>query len=259
MVKKSLARFLLPSALVAAYLFIYIPIAVLVIFSFNENAFTFSWQSATVHWYRELFASEEMWAALKNSLIVAGSAVSLSLLMGVLLVFYGVKNSRVVQLLFYGNLAVPEIVIAIGMLSLFSFFSVPIGLLTLIVGHTIIGLGYVVPLVSEHYSSIDKRFTEASLDLGANQFQTLRKVIIPMLMPSILGSGLLVFIVSFDDFIFSFFCSGPGAQTLPLYIFSMIRTGSSPLVGALSVVLLVASSLLVLIFTSLRLKKEVVP
>lgn len=256
---RSLSRFLFPSLLLAAYLFIYVPIIVLIVFSFNDNAFTFHWQALTTQWYKELFSSTEVWDALTNSLIVASSSVVLSLCMGVLFVFYGAKNPTIVRLLFYGNLAAPEIVLAIGMLSLFAFFSIPVGMATLIAGHTVIGLGYVVPLVYEHYCEIDRRFAEASLDLGATQLQTLRKVIIPMLMPSVIGSGLLVFIVSFDDFVFSFFCSGPGTQTLPLYIFSMIRTGASPLVSALSVVLLAVSSLFVIVFTSLRLKKGVVP
>lgn len=259
MIQKSCARFLFPSLLIAAYLFVYVPIVVLIIFSFNDNAFTFHWQAPTTRWYSELFASPEVWGALKNSLIVAGSAVMLSLAMGILFVFYGAKNPSLVRLIFYGNLAAPEIVLALGMLSLFSFFSIPIGMATLIAGHTVIGLGYVVPLVYEQYCELDRRFSEASLDLGATQMQTLRKVIIPMLMPSIVGSGLLVFIVSFDDFVFSFFCAGPGTQTLPLYIFSMIRTGASPLVSALSVLLLGVSSLFVVLFTSLRLKKGVVP
>jgi spermidine/putrescine transport system permease protein len=257
MTQKSFTRFLFPSLLFAAYLFIYIPIVVLIIFSFNDNPFTFHWQSLTTKWYSELFASAEVWSALENSLIVAGSAVTLSLVIGVLFVFYGVQNPRIVRSIFYGNLAAPEIVLAIGMLSLFSFFSIPVGMATLIAGHTVIGLGYVVPLVYEQYCELDRRFAEASLDLGATQMQTLRKVIIPMLMPSIIGSCLLVFIVSFDDFVFSFFCAGPGTQTLPLYIFSMIRTGASPLVSALSVVLLSVSSLFVVLFTSLRLKKGV--
>jgi len=259
MSQRIFTRFFFPSILVAAYLFIYVPIVVLIIFSFNDNPFTFHWQSLTTKWYSELFASAEVWSALKNSLIVACSSVVLSLVMGVLFVFYGTKNPSVVRLLFYGNLAAPEIVLAVGMLSFFAFFSIPIGMATLIVGHTVIGLGYVVPLVYEQYCELDSRFAEASLDLGATQMQTLRKVIIPMLMPSIIGSSLLVFIVSFDDFVFSFFCAGPGIQTLPLYIFSMIRTGASPLVSALSVVLLAVSSLFVVIFTSLRLKKGVVP
>ena len=259
MTQRSFTRFLFPSFLAATYLFIYVPIFILIVFSFNDNPYTFHWQTLTTQWYRELFASAEVWSAVKNSLIVAGSAVTLSLLLGVLLVFYGAKSGRKVPLLFYGNLAAPEIVLAVGMLSLFSFFSIPVGMATLIAGHTVIGLGYVVPLVYEQYCELDSRFAEASLDLGATHFQTLRKVIIPMLMPSIVGAGLLVFIMSFDDFVFSFFCAGPGSQTLPLYIFSMIRTGSSPLVSALSVVLLTASSFFVVVFTSLRLKKGVVP
>lgn len=238
------------------YLFLYIPIIVLVLFSFNDNEFTYQWSSFSLRWYRELFASTEIWDALKNSLIVATSSVFLSITMGVLLVFYsGNSFFKKSFLLFYGNLAVPEIVLAVGMLSFFAFFSIPLGLTTLIAGHTLIGLGYVVPIVHSRFIELDDRYTEASLDLGATQGQTLMKVVLPLLSPALFAAGLLVFIISLDDFVISFFCAGSSAQTLPIYIFSMIRAGASPVVSALSTVLLGMSSILVLIFSSLQIKK----
>jgi spermidine/putrescine transport system permease protein len=235
------------------YLFLYIPIFVLVGFSFNASELPYYWGGFSFQWYQALFESVEVWDALTNSLIVASSSVLLSLTMGVLIVFYG-KNSflRRILFFFYGGLAIPEIVLAVGLLSLFSFLTVQLGLITLIAAHTMLGLGYVVPIVQARFSELDVRLTEASLDLGATPAQTLVKVILPLLFPSFIAAALLVFIISFDDFIISFFCSGASAQTLPMYIFSVVRSGATPVVNALSTLLLLTSSLLVLI--SLRIK-----
>jgi len=254
------SRYFFPLSTVFIYAFLYLPIIALVLFSFNNNEFSFDWMGFTTKWYTELFSSSEVWVALKNSLIVASAAVALSLLMGLAIVFFSRQRFRwAVPVLFSSNLAIPEIVLAIGMLSLFSFLGVPIGLPTLIAGHTLIGLGYAVPLIYDRYSELDKRYTEASLDLGATLTQTLRRVIAPMMLPSLVASALLVFVVSFDDFVLAFFCAGASAQTLPLFIFSMIRSGASPVVSALSVTLLVLSGFLVMIFLSLSVKKMVVP
>ncbi len=239
-----------------SYLFLYIPIIILVVFSFNDSHFPYVWKGATLAWYRELWQSVEVWDAVKNSLTVACTASLLSLTLGILAILYVPRTllSRA-TLLFYGTLAIPEIVLAVGLLSFFSFFSVPFGLTTLIVSHTLIGLGYVVPLIYARYSEIDYVLMEASADLGATRSQTYWRVIVPLMFPALFAAGLLVFIISLDDFVVSFFCSGGSTQTLPMYIFSMIRSGTTPVVNALSTVLLMISSLLVLLFSSLNIKK----
>ena len=249
------ARCGITAFVVAMYFFLYLPILVLILFSFNNSNFPYEWKGFTLRWYIELFYSVEVWDALKNSLIVALSSVVLSLVMGVSAVLYARKRLAKFFILFYGTLAIPEIVLAVGLLSFFSFFSIPFGLITLIASHTLMGLGYVVPLVYTRFSELDYVLTEASMDLGATRAQTYWRIIIPLLSPALLASGLLVFIISLDDFIISFFCSGASTQTLPMYIFSMIRAGASPVVSALSTLLLVVSSILVLIFSSLQLKR----
>jgi spermidine/putrescine transport system permease protein len=258
MLSRFFARYFFPLSTVFVYSFLYLPIIVLIIFSFNDNEFSFSWVRFTTKWYTELFSSSQVWLALKNSLIVALSAVSLSIVMGIAVVFYSKRRFQwLIPVIFSTNLAIPEIVLAISMFSLFSFFGVPIGLPTLIAGHTIIGLGYAVPLIYDCYIELDRRYTEASLDLGATMTQTLYRVIIPMMVPSLVASALLVFVVSFDDFVLAFFCAGASAQTLPLFIFSMIRTGASPVVSALSVTILVLIGILIMLFLSLQVKRAV--
>lgn len=254
--QSKVASYFLPCIVTALYLFLYIPVIILIISSFNASAYSYEWKGFSLVWYRKLWASVEVWQALKNSFIVATTSVALSLIMGLLFVIFS-TGTRFANMLvmFYGSLAAPEVVLAVGLLSFFSYFSVPLGLTTLIAGHTLIGLGYIVPLLYIRFHEINYSLTEASLDLGANYKTTFFRVILPLLSPALMAGALLVFILSFDDFIISFFCTGGTTQTLPLYFFSIIRSGASPMINALSSVLLLGSSIVVLIFSSLKIRK----
>ncbi|MBI3236257.1 MAG: ABC transporter permease subunit [Chlamydiales bacterium] len=152
---------------------------------------------------------------------------------------------------------IPETVLAVSLLGFFSLFSIPLGLLTLILAHSVLGLGFVIPIVYARFVELDARMTEASLVLGATPFQTFFKVTLPLMRPSLITTGLLVFIISFDDFILSYFCAGSSSQTLSLYILSMLRSGISPVVNALSAVLLLLSSALVFLFFSLKTRSRI--
>ena len=258
-VKRWLAKWSMLCAVACVYLFLYIPIVVLVLFSFNKGSYATGWTGFSLGWYHQLFASTYIWHAFLNSLIVAISTTVISLCCALgLIYFYSIHNrSSSVFKLFYGNVIVPEIVLAVGLLSLFSFLGVPLGLISLTVAHTVLALGYTVPLLYSRFDALDPRLTEASYDLGATPGQTFIKVTMPLLTPAISAAGLLVFILSFDDFILSFFCAGNEAQTLSLYIFSLLRSGTSPVLNALSTLLLAFSSLLVLIFCSLNVRTRI--
>ena len=238
------------------YLFLYLPILLLVIFSFNKNPYDFFWTGFSTQWYVQVFKSSEIGNALKNSIIVALSASVLSVLMGTLFVSFGsgVVVKRM-QMFFYAILAMPEIVLAVSMLNLFSLFGVSLGFTTLIVGHTLLGLGYVVPIVYTRFVELDKRLLEAAYDLGATREQMIRTIILPLLRPALLSAGMLTFMVSFDDFIFSFFCASGNAQTLPVYLFAVIKSGTSPAIAAFSTLLLIVSSLFIGIFSFIQFKK----
>lgn len=236
---------------VGTYLFLYIPIVVLTLFSFNKGKFPAPWTGFTLHWYRELWLATDLIEAFKTSLIVASVATVLSLTMGILLIFYlmhGGARARKMLSIFYVNLVIPEVVLAVGLLSLFSFFQVELGLRTLIIAHTVLAMGYVVPTLYQKYCTIEPYLIDVSLDLGATMWQTFRRVILPLVKPSVVAAGLLVFVISFDDFVISYFCSGGSSQTLSLSIFAMLRSGISPVVNALSTLLLAASSVLVMLF-----------
>jgi spermidine/putrescine transport system permease protein len=191
--------------------------------------------------------------------VVACSATILSIGISLGLIYYHTVTGKMKNffLLFYGNVIVPEIVLAVGLLSLFSFLAISLGLQTLIIAHTVLGLGFAFPLLYTRFLGLDKRMSEASLDLGATKGQTFVKIILPLLVPAVSASALLIFILSFDDFLLSFFCAGSEAQTISLYIYSMIRSGVSPVVNALSTLLLAFSSLLVVIFCFLNTKTKI--
>lgn len=243
----------------ATYLFLYVPIIVLLIFSFNTESFPSPWKGFTWKWYQELFHSIYLWEAFSNSLIVALASTLISVSGGVLLIFYAAQGGRIGKylFLFYGNLVIPETVLAVSLLSFFSLAQIPLGLTTLILAHTLLGLGFVIPMVYARFLELDYRLTEASLVLGATPIQTFFKITLPLLAPTLITTALLVFIISFDDFILSYFCSGSSSQTLSLYILSMIRSGVSPIVNALSSLLLFLSSLFVWIFFSLKTRTRI--
>lgn len=247
------------SLIIFTYLFLYVPIIVLLVFSFNSESFPAPWKEFSLKWYRELFHSVYLWESFINSLIVAASSTIISVVMGIFLIFYAAQGGRIGNFLslFYGNVVIPETVLAVSLLGFFTLMSIPLGLATLVLAHTVLGLGFVIPIVYAKFLELDHRLTEASLVLGASPIQTFFKVILPLLRPSLISTGLLVFIISFDDFILAYFCAGSTSQTLSLYIMSMLRSGVSPVVNALSAVLLALSTLFAVIFFSLKTRVRI--
>lgn len=239
--------------------FLYIPLVVLIIFSFNSNKFPGNWESFTFKWYKELFYSQKLWSSFFTSLIVSLISTCMSLLMGILLLYFKIHggNIRKTIPLFYANLLIPESLVAISLLSFFSFFEISLGLTTLIIAHTVLGLGFTIPILYSRFKQFDKRLTEASLSLGATTKQTFFRVVLPFMKPAILAASLLVFILSFDDFILSYFTAGTNVETLSLFLLSMLRTGISPIVNALSAFILTLSCLLVMFFFSPKIRSKV--
>lgn len=246
--KRYIWRFFNPVVVGLAYLFLYLPIFVLVLFSFNDASFSLDWSGFSLRWYKKLVHSPEILDALEVSLIVALVTTFLSVVIGTCFVVASKWwRANFLPNLFYSNILLPEIVLAIGILSIFTFFQIPLGYGSLIAGHTLLGLGFVIPIVKARFAELDPILTEASLDLGATHFQTFRKVMVPLLMPALVASGLLVFTLSMDDFLISLFCSGPTVQTPSVYVYSMIRTGVDPMINAISTCFLIVSSLVVML------------
>lgn len=241
------------------YLFLYVPIIILFVFSFNSKPFPGAWDSFTIKWYEKLFNSPDLWQSFNNSLLVASISTFLSLTMGTLLIFFRASGGRISKFLpmFYGNLIIPETVLAVSLLTYFSIFHIPLGIATVVVSHTVLGLGFTIPILYTRYKELDPKLCEASLILGASPTQSFFKITLPLLKPTLISTGLLIFIISFDDFIIGYFSSGTSFQTLSIYLFSTIRAGISPVVNALSSLLLMLTSLLVILFFSPKLRARI--
>lgn len=254
-----LIRILYPVFMFFTYLFLYVPIIVIVVFSFNASRISVKWHGFSLQWYAKLFSSPEILDALYVSLIVAFCSTLLSVVIGTGFVVAGKWwKSWLSCVLFYPNVVLPDIALAIGILSIFSLFRIPLGYASLIVGHTIVGLGFVVPIVRARFLELDPFLTEASLDLGATNVQTMGRIIIPLLVPALVTSALIVFTLSLDDFLIAFFCSSPSVKTLSIYVYSQLKEMVDPSINAISTLLLVVSSLVVLVLCSSKMIDRVI-
>ncbi len=230
----------------AVLVFFYLPIAVLVVQSFNSARFGGGWESTSLRWYRQLLREPSIWHALRNTLVVAGSATLASMVLGTAAAFalHRFAGSRLQKIhygLIYTPLVLPEILMGLSLLLFFVALKVQLGLATIAVAHVTFCISYVALTVLARLQDFDFSIVEAAQDLGAGWWTTLWRVLVPMLAPGILAGGLLAFTLSIDDFVISFFTAGPGSTTLPIKIYSMIKHGSPPLINALSTLLLLVT------------------
>lgn len=230
--------------------FLYLPIVVLIVNSFNESRFGGVWSGFSLKWYQRLFEEKAVWGALRNSMIVGISSTIASTVLGSLAAFaiYRYKRSKIQKVhygLIYTPLILPDILMGISLLLFFVFLNIKLGLFTIFLAHTTFCLSYVTMVVLSKLQNFDYSLIEAAQDLGANSWQTFRKVLLPFLLPGIAAGALLAFTLSIDDFVITFFVAGPGSTTLPVYVYGMIKFGSPPLINALSTIMLVATSLIV--------------
>ncbi|MFV0433164.1 MAG: ABC transporter permease [Leucobacter sp.] len=244
---------------IALLVFLYLPLAVIIGYSFNSNNIVMVWDGFSLDWYAKVFESEQIRAAFVNSLIIAFWSTVLVLILAILaavgLVSMKRRGSAFVSALLSAPLILPEIVLAIAILSLFAFVKVPLGIPAMIVGHAVVGLPFALMTIRSRLSEADWSQFEAAADLGANERQIFRRVTLPMLTPAIVSGGMLSFIVSMDNFIMSFFTAGPGSTTLPLYIWGSLRVGLTPEINALSTMILVVSVLILLLSQLITRKK----
>jgi spermidine/putrescine transport system permease protein len=213
------------------FIFLYAPILSLFVSSFKQNGMG----------YIEMFSRTDLLTGFVNSFYTAALSVIISLVISlVTLGFVSMMRTTVFSMVSYVNLIIPEIILAISLLLFFNVLSIELGFKTLVLSHSILSLGYVFLLLYYRFVGIDKMILEAGKDLGANVWISWKTIILPILTPSIIIGCALAFILSFDDFIFSYFCSNPDFQTLPLVFLSILRTEPSPSFYAFSVSLLAA-------------------
>ncbi len=242
----------------AVLIFFYLPIFVLIIHSFNASRFSGAWEGFSLRWYIRLFSEREIWQALKNTLIVATATTALSMVLGTIAAFalhrFNSRLQKVHYTLIYTPLVVPDILMGISLLLFFVAIGLQLGLFTIFLAHTSFCVSYVALVVLARLQDFDFAVIEAAQDLGANWWTTTWRVLLPLLAPGIAAGGLLAFTLSIDDFVITFFVTGPGATTLPIQIYSMIKHGSPPLINALSTLLLIVT--FVIVWTIQHLTQE---
>ena len=229
-------------------LFLFIPLFVIIIYSFNDSKGA-EFTNVSMRWYKELFFnSNALWQALLNSLIVAFSSALVSTLLGTMasigVNWYKFKGKKFIQTLTYLPMVLPEVIIGISMVIFFSGIHLPLGLFTVFAAHTTFCLPFVFLMVNARLDEFDYSIIEAAHDLGATERQTMFKIVVPAIFPGILSGFLMAITMSLEDFVITFFVSGPGSTTLPLYVYSMIRFGVSPVINSLSVVMILITCII---------------
>lgn len=239
---------LTPVALIF-FAYLYLPIGVLLVFSFNENATVTVWTTFSLDWYRVVMGNSDILRAAQNSLVIA-SAASLTatvLATAAALAMAGTafRGQRAAFATLALPLIVPEIVTAVATLLFFSLLGIQLSHLTVIVAHTVFCIPFAYLPIQARLAGLDPALGEAAADLYADEWRSFRRVTLPLLWPGMLSGLVLAFIVSLDDFVISFFVSGAGSTTLPVYIYGMVRIGITPEVNAASSLLIVVSIVLV--------------
>lgn len=232
--------------LTAVFAFLYIPIAVLVALSFNEGGLPTVWSGFSLKWYGSLAGNVDILSAAFNTLVVALASTAIATLLGTLLAL-GMemrrRRGRALEALIFAPMIIPDIVLAIALLSFFSMLDLTMGLHTIVLAHVVFNLAFVCSVVRARLKSFDWSIVEASADLGASALTTFRRVTLPVILPAVVAGALLAFTLSVDEFIIAFFTAGAGrsSTTLPMQIYSMIRFGITPEINALATIMMAVS------------------
>ena len=237
-----MGRKVLAAHAVVVYAFLYLPILIVVAYAFNGGRQTLNWEGFSTHWFGEALRDDTITGALRNSLVVALGNAVVACLLGTMLALALPRMRRgfriPIDALVTMTLVTPEIVFGIAALVFFSHAGIALGLKTILIAHVVFNASVVALVVRARVVGMGMSFEEASYDLGAGPLSTFRQVTLPRLAPAIVAGGLLAFTFSFDDFYTSFFVSGAGNSTLPLFIFSSLRFGVSPVINATAVLIL---------------------
>ncbi len=241
------------------YLFFYLPIFVLVVYSFNNSQYSMVWHGFTWQWYQELFADSDLWLSTWHSFILGVLAATFATIIGMLaavsLYRYQFRGKQLLNGLVFILLLSPEIVTGGSLLILFTVLQMPLGFLSLLLAHISFCIPFVIVTTYSRLVSFDKNIFEAAKDLGANDTLIFFRIILPLLWPALFAGWLLSFTLSLDDVIISYFVAGPEFQILPLQIYSMVRSGIKPEINALCTVLF-GVTLLLVVSAQLALRKK---
>ncbi|OGO37572.1 MAG: spermidine/putrescine ABC transporter permease [Chloroflexi bacterium RBG_16_57_11] len=223
---------------VLAFIYLYLPILILIIFSFNTQKINVRWQGFTLDWYKVLVNDQNVILATRNTLIIATVSTIIATIIGTMAALalqrYRFPGHDVAESGLYIPVIIPEVVMGISLLAFFASIGLTLGLVSITLSHIAFSIPFVTLVVRARLHGFDKSIEEAAMDLGANEVTTFWRVTLPTIMPGVLSGALLAFTLSLDDYVITYFTAGPGSTTLPLRIFSMVRFSVTPEVNALS-------------------------
>ncbi len=235
---------------VLVYIFLFLPIVVLVVYSFNSSQMNIMFEEFTTKWYKELLSNSDLIESFINTMLVAVVSTFVSTVIGTISAYglfkYNFKLKGIINGLIYIPIVIPEIVLGISLLSVYTLMKLELSLFTIILSHIAFSIPFVIVSVRTTLSKETITYEEAARDLGASNFRVFKDIVLPVITPGIISGATLAFTLSLDDVVISYFTAGPGSNTLPLYIYSMIKTGITPDVNALtSIMLLVTFTILI--------------
>ena len=235
---------------IVAILFLFLPMVVLVVYSFNEGA-GMHWTGFSLRWYRQMFATRELWRAFGNSVIIALSSAAVATVIGTIgaigVNWYRFRLRTYTQTISFLPMILPEIIVGVSLAIFFASVGVPRGLLTVFIAHATFSLPFVFLMVTARLEEFDFSIMEAARDLGASERQALFRVTVPVCMPGIFAGLLTAVTLSLEDFVITFFVAGAGSSTLPIFVFTAMRRGGmAPVISALSVAMIAGTVLLCL-------------
>ncbi len=243
------------------FFFLYLPIIILIVFSFNTSRMNIIFEGFTVEWYKVLFSNKDLLDAFMNTIIIAVTSTVVSTVIGTMgavgLNRFNFPFKGIINKLIYIPIVIPEIVLGISLLSMYTLMKLELGMFTLILSHIAFSIPFVVVSVRSTLSYELRTYEEAAHDLGANSFMTFFKVTLPSIMPGVISGATLAFTLSMDDVVISYFTAGPSSNTLPLKIYSMIKTGITPDVNAMSTLMLLVTIIILTSSFVLQSKKIV--
>ncbi len=233
------------------FIFLFLPIVILIAYSFNTSKMNIIFEGFTLEWYKTMLTNTDLLEAFGNTMIIAITSTVVSTIIGTLgavgLYKYNFPFKGLINKLIYIPIVIPEIVLGISLLSIYTLMKLELGMPTLILSHIAFSIPFVIVSVRSNLSPLITTYEEAAQDLGANPLNTFFKVTLPAIMPGVISGATLSFTLSLDDVVISYFTAGPGSNTLPLKIYSMIKTGITPDVNALSTVMLIVTIVLLTI------------
>ena len=238
---------------ILVYAFLYIPLIIVVVYSFNNSKLNTEWVGFTLYWYEVLFNNKEMLTAAGNSLIIAFSASFLATILGTMagLAIHRYKL-KVLPVIVFAPVAMPEILLGVSLLLFFlQILNLTLGMVSIIIAHTTFCIGFVAIIVRSRLQGMDWSILEAARDLGASPMRCFRLITLPLIMPAVIAGALMSFTLSIDDFVITFFTKGVGEPILPVQIYTMIKVAVTPEVNAISTLLMLLTLAMIIIANKL--------